>query len=138
MKLDDITLCRRYIGQSQMAAMLHYCNGEEGDWFRQKIADLARLFRTMPKVYEQESLGEYAVVHLHYFTGSADWYITERDQDGPQHQAFGLADLFGDGGELGYISIAELIRCGAELDLHWRPRTLAAVRALQPQLELRG
>ena len=67
------------------------------------------------------------MVHLHYFTGSQDWYITERDTSEEQHQAFGLAD-FGDGGELGYISIAELIKHGVELDLYWKPRTLAEIR----------
>lgn len=44
-----------------------------------------------------------------------------------QLQAFGLADL-GYGGELGYISIVELLECGAELDLHWTPQTLAEVK----------
>lgn len=46
-----------------------------------------------------------------------------------QLQAFGLADLFGDGGELGYINIAELIEHPRiELDWHWKPITLAQLR----------
>ena len=45
------------------------------------------------------------------------------------HEQRDAFDLCGDGGELGYISIAELIQLGAELDLHWTPRTLAEVRA---------
>ena len=44
-------------------------------------------------------------------------------------KAFGLADPFGDGGELGYISIMELRRAGVELDLYWTPKTLAEIRA---------
>jgi len=74
-------------------------------------------------------MGDQAVVWLHYFSPSADWYITERDSSEEQHSAFGLADLYGDGGELGYISIAELIANGVELDLHWNPRPLAQVRS---------
>ena len=62
----------------------------------------------MHKVYEQGGKGDAAIVHLHYFTSSGDWYITERDTSVAQHQAFGSADL-GYGPELGYISIAELI-----------------------------
>ena len=77
----------------------------------------------MHKVYEQGGKGDAAIVHLHYFTSSGDWYITERDTSVAQHQAFGSADL-GYGPELGYISIAELIANGAELDIHWTPRTL--------------
>jgi hypothetical protein len=34
-----------------------------------------------------------------------------------QHQAWGLAELFGDGGGTGYISIVELLQNRAELDL---------------------
>jgi hypothetical protein len=61
--------------------------------------------------------------YLHYFRGSCDWYIMEKDIDSHgdgQSQAFGLADL-GYGGELGYISIQELCECGVELDLHFKP-----------------
>lgn len=132
MTLDDITLLRRFISPSQFIVMLAGTRGEEGDYFRAIITEHAERIRTMPRTYGQDGLGEDAIVYLHYFTGSADWYITEKDvetTDEPgQHQAFGLADLFGDGGELGYISILELVRAGVGFDLHWTPRTLAQVR----------
>ena len=103
--------------------------GEEGQFFRDKLADLARTWAAMPVLYGQEGKGEDATVFLHYFGGSADWWITEKG-DGPDNpEAFGLADLFGDGGELGYISIAELLGENVELDYHWTPKTLAQVRA---------
>jgi len=105
--------------------------GEEGDWFMHKAIELADQVRAMPMTYQQDGLGDDAVVHLHYFLRGADWYITERDVDldrAGQRQAFGLADLFGDGGELGYISIVDMIAAGAELDLHWTPRTLGEVK----------
>lgn len=57
-----------------------------------------------------------------------NWYITERDMERAQFQAFGLAVLFGDGGELGYINIVELIRNGVELDMYFTPCTLEAIR----------
>jgi hypothetical protein len=47
---------------------------------------------------------------------------------GRQVQAFGLADLFGDGGELGFISIEEILENGGELDFYWTPKTLGAIR----------
>ena len=40
-----------------------------------------------------------------------------------QLQAFGKADL-GYGGELGYISLVDILKCGAELDFYWQPRKL--------------
>ena len=120
--------CRRFIGSQQIRVMQDACRSEEGEWFRAKFLELAALFDSMPKTYQQDGLGDQAIVHLHYFNPSADWYITERDSSAAQHQAFGLADLYGDGGELGYISILELIRAGVDFDLHWAPRTLAEVR----------
>jgi hypothetical protein len=115
-------------------AALHLClRGEERQFFIDKLAELAALIATMPKTYEQDGLGENAMVYLHYFAGGqANWYITEKDAETPeepgQHQAFGLADLFNDGGELGYISIVELIQNRAELDLYFKPRTLGELR----------
>ena len=111
------------LSRSQLAAMIQLCRGEEGKWYRAKLAEIARTFETMHKVYEQDGLGHNAIVHLHYFKNGCDWYITERDTSVEQHQAFGAANL-GDGAELGYISIAEIIAAGAELDLHWTPKTL--------------
>jgi hypothetical protein len=83
------------------------------------------------------------VAYLHYFAGGqANWYITEKDKGcpddedyggpggPPQQQAFGLADLFGDGGELGYISIAEILANRGELDLHWTPKPLSEISDL--------
>lgn len=125
--IGAIAECRAFIGSPQIRMMTQLSRGEEGDWFKGKYLELAKLFRTMPKVYEQDSLGERAIVHLHYFKGSGDWYITERDTSRPQHQAYGMADL-GDGGEVGYISILELIRSNVEIDLHWKPITLGEVR----------
>jgi hypothetical protein len=121
--------CRRFIGAAQVHVMQDACRGEEGEWFRAKFLELAGFFESMPKTYDQDGLGEDAIVHLHYFSPGGDWYITERDVETAQHQAFGLADPFGDGGELGYISILELIRNGVEFDLHWQPRTLKAIRS---------
>jgi hypothetical protein len=75
------------------------------------------------------------VVHLHYFRGSCDVWLTELDKGAPddeaddyQSQAFGLTDL-GYGPELGYVSIPEITRAGMELDLHWKPVTVGEIMA---------
>ncbi len=130
--LTAIMTLRKFAPASQIAALLEGIRGEEGEFFKAKINEMAERITTMPKTYDQDGKGNEAVVHLHYFKGSCDWYITERDVETPdepgQHQAFGLAD-FGYGGELGYISIVELIRNGVELDLYWNPVTLGAVKS---------
>ena len=125
--MSKLNTFRAFVNPSQRSAMYSAMQGEEGAFFRELVGNLITALDTMPEVYEQDGLGDQAIVYLHYFTGSQDWYITERDTSEEQHQAFGLAD-FGDGGELGYISIAELIKHGVELDLYWKPRTLAEIR----------
>ena len=124
---------QEFIGRRQLSTMKQLCRGEEGQFFIEKLVQLADLVAKMPKTYEQQDLGDKAIVSLHYFAGGqANWWITEKDKGDPdepgQLQAFGLADLFGDGGELGYISIVELLACNAELDLYFTPKTLAEVR----------
>lgn len=111
---------------------------------------LASRIAKMPGTYETDGQGRAAIAHLRYFipsTGSLGgehsrrgvsagsfapcWYITERDKsadDGDGNaQSFGLADLFADGGELGYISIPELLENGAWLDLSFTPKPLNAI-----------
>jgi hypothetical protein len=102
--------------------------GEEWQFFADKMKELAGAIAAMPKTYDQDGMGDSAVAHLHYFRGAADWYITEKDMEGKgTEQAFGLADL-GYGGELGYISIEELISSGVELDFHFSPKTIGQIK----------
>jgi hypothetical protein len=126
--LDAATLAglRRFIGPAQMAAMLEGIHGEERDFFFGKLIEIAERIAAMPATYATDGQGDDAIVHLHYFTGGCDWYITEKDCEAAQHQTFGLACIHEL--ELGYISIVELLRCRAELDLHFTPCTLASVR----------
>jgi hypothetical protein len=114
---------RRFIGKSQLAALRELFRGEERQYFFDKVCELRDLVTNMPKTYEQEGKGDGAIIHLHYFIGNCNWYITERDSEESQLQAFGLADL-GYGPEYGYISIEELLENGVELDFYYRPRTV--------------
>jgi hypothetical protein len=114
---------RGFIGRSQLGAVRDCLQGEESQFFIDKMCELDELIRAMPKTYEQDGAGKDAVIYLHYFIGGCDWYITEKDIEPAQHQAFGLADI-GYGGELGYISIVELLQNDVELDFYFTPRTL--------------
>lgn len=111
-----IKALKEFIGQNQVRAMLAGSCGEEGKFFDDKAEELGKLFATMPKTYEQDGKSDQAIAYLHYFHGGFDWYITERDMEEKQLQAFGLAVIHE--AELGYISIRELIENGVELDLH--------------------
>ncbi len=117
-----------FVSVPQLSVMVSNCAGEEGEYFKDKINEMASLVNNMPKVYEQDGMGDEAVVSLHYFLGTFDWFITEKDSEAgeKQYQAFGFADMGCP--ELGYISIEEIISNGGELDLHFEPRTLAQVK----------
>ena len=128
---DAIKSLGDFVGRSQLAAILDAMRGEEGEYFGGMVADLAQRIDAMPQTYQQDGMGDAAIVGLHYFNSGSDWYITEKDADGGTAQAFGYAVLNGwdDCAELGYISIAELVAHGVELDLYWQPRTLGEVKA---------
>jgi hypothetical protein len=117
---------RKFTSNAQFTTMVSLMCGEEGEWYREKFLEMAARINTMPKTYEQDGKGEDAIAYLHYFYGNADWYIIEKDAEDEQHQAFGYADL-GYGGEMGYISIEELIENGVELDLHFEPKTMGEI-----------
>ena len=130
-----------FMGPLQRRCVIENFRGEERQYFYDLMCELAERVRTMPHSYQQDGAGEDAIAYLHYFAGGqANWWITEKDKgsaddglDGnppnEQQQAFGRADLFGDGGELGYISIAEILACNGELDFHFTPKTLRELRA---------
>lgn len=118
-----------WMSEGQNKAVIAGLMGEEWKFFADKMKELAGVIAAMPKTYDQDGMGDSAVAHLHYFRGAADWYITEKDMEGKgTQQAFGLADL-GYGGELGYISIEELISAGVELDFHFSPKTIGQIKS---------
>jgi len=131
-----LTKLQGFIGPSQLAAVEDGMQGEECQFFFDKVVELAEIIETMPKTGEQGVDPEKLMIYLHYFAGGrANFYIMEKDKgcaaDTPeqfQSQAFGVADLFGDGGEFGYISIPEILDNGGELDFYFEPRTLAQQR----------
>ncbi len=122
-----LILLAHLTGRAQRSAIHTAMRGEEGQFFREKLETLRQLWNAMPATYESVAKGRAALVQFHFFTASADWWIVEKDTDpdgAGQIQAFGIADL-GYGPELGYISLPEILAAGAEMDLHWTPRTLA-------------
>jgi len=135
--LRHLRSLEHFMGPAQRAVVRDNFRGEEKEYFFERVRSLAELVANMPQTGETDGQGRQAVAHLHYFAGGrANWYITEKDKGAPddevkgvQHQAFGLADLFADGGELGYISIQEILANGGELDFHFKPQSLAEVYA---------
>ena len=117
-----------FVGQSQLRAIGTICRGEEKQFMFDKLVEYGIRIESMPKIYDQDGKGDNAVAYLHYFKGNMDWYITEKDIQPEQLQAFGLADLGNGEPEIGYISITELVDHGVELDLHFIPETIGKIK----------
>ena len=119
-----------FMPRGQIDAISALMHGAEGGFFQRKLVELEQLIANMPQTYDQADAGDEAVAHLHYFKGSTDCYILEKDKEGGVLQATGFVILNGDRemAEVGYVSIQELTASGAELDLHFKPCTLKAIK----------
>ena len=132
---EAVKTLRPFIGREQLGFIGELCRGEEGEWFKAKLVEMAGVVSTMPKTGETDGKGLDALVYLHYFTGGCDWYILETDigvegESNNQEQAFGYVNLSDDyNPEFGYISLPEIFSVGAELDLHWTPKSVKDVMA---------
>lgn len=119
---------KHFLPRCMLSTLRTSCKGEEKDFFIDMLRSLASRIKGMPPPYGTRDQGD-AIVWLHYFTPNGDWYVTEKDSSAEQHQAFGLVDLYHDGGDLGYISIAEMLGHPlVNLDLYWTPKPLRDVR----------
>lgn len=98
-----------------------------GHRFAPPKADAARV----PGLYATEHVDlADKVLHLHYFTSAADWYVAEMDPE--TGVAFGYADLGFGCGEWGYFDLCEMAvltanYLGVERDCHWTPTKAGAV-----------
>lgn len=61
------------------------------------------------------------IAYLHYSVGTTDYYITHRDRDTQQRNAFGAIDTGGMFMQMDYVSVHEILRAGAVLDFDWKP-----------------
>jgi hypothetical protein len=139
---------QHFMGRQQRRTVSLLLGGEEGRFFAEKMVELAAVVATMPRPYESGaddaesneevvqsgSAGMASVAYLHYFVAGFHFYITEKDVDGEQHQAFGLASL-GYEPELGYISIEEITQGGAQLDFHFTPAPLSTLVGERDQVQ---
>ncbi|MFK3740914.1 hypothetical protein [Massilia sp. TN1-12] len=131
----DTTLAK-FMPVAQRMVLTSQLAGEEAEGIAQSVNAIAKVIAEMPETYQTEGQCGSALVHLHYFIGSVEAWIVEKDRGDPdngdtsQTQAYGLVTLTGnvEDGEIGYVNIEELVAAGAELDLYWTPKTLDQVQ----------
>ena len=146
---DAVSVCtpamlvnRKYRGKSGDEVAGNGCEEWYGDTYQngvkpgpKKLAQFREIMELTgtPRLYAQEAKGDEALVHVKLFdpTGSWTWFITEFDPT--NNTAFGLVN--GHEVEAGYIDLNELANAcgrmgiGIEIDMHFKPQTIAACRA---------
>lgn len=96
---------------------------EESDFFATTVDEVANIVADTPDLHSQDGAGEKAIVHLHYFLGNFDAWITELNLG--TRIAFGKASFSGaSDAEYGYIRLQELFDNNVELDLYWTPKPI--------------
>ena len=95
----------------------------------------------IPDLFENENGNIYdAIVHMHFFLGGCDWYITEFDG---KDTFYGFAILSNDyfNAEWGYVSFKELKNAKVgflevDRDLHWEKRPVKKVKKIMKAVQL--
>lgn len=125
-----------FMGVSQRKTVEIALRGEEGEWFMEKMEELAARVESMPVTYGQDGKGDDAICYLHYFGGAYDGYITEKDMEEPENpaeaqwQAHGYVHWQQSPGHLslGYICLPEILASNMELDFHFEPTTVREIK----------
>jgi hypothetical protein len=128
---ENFLKLKKFLSHSQIQILSDLClSSEEAEHFISIVNNQAKITDSMPVTYEQDGLGDDAIIHLHYFLNGCDWYITEKDMDGGVLQAYGFAILNGDlhNAEMGYISISELVKYRAEMDFYFDKKTIGELK----------
>ena len=111
----------------QAGVMKSYLRDVDGAFFRMAIERIHQLVESIPATAETDGQFDDAIVSLHYFYGAWDWYVIELDKE--SREAYGL--VIGFESECGYFPISEIIREGAELDLHFQPCSLGEIKKMR-------
>lgn len=91
----DLDNATKVIPEEQYQFMLENAAGEEAEYFKQKLKNMATICTDLQKHSNKENVNKDGShpCKLHYFLGNCDWYISELDNDGI---GFGYCILNGD------------------------------------------
>ena len=123
---SKLEFLQSFISKNQIKIITDILNSEESSYAKEKIDYFFDLIQKMPKTYETDGQGDKAIAYLHYFKSGIDFFVTEKDMEDEQLQAFGLVNMNGEL-ELGYINIQEIMELNFELDLNFVPKKLKEI-----------
>lgn len=113
----------------QFKSSLEYTKGEEGNFYKEKIKEIASVIDNAPKLYETDGLDEHPIALRYFHPTGTEVLICELGKNG---EAFGYTVLNGDYqmSEFGYRDINEIKNIkGMELD-YYLPKNMSVERLL--------
>ena len=115
---EELEICRKIIPANQYAYTLKLTQGVEGDFYKQKLKDIAKITHKMTTNDELVNEDGFHNVAFHYFVGNSDFYISQLYPDGT---AFGYTILNGDveSAEWGYQNIEEIINVSQWIEMDY-------------------
>ncbi len=115
---EDIELCKKVIPPAQFKFTMELTEGEEGEFFRNKMKEIADTYRRINTDSELTNEDGTHTVGFRYFLGDSEIFLSEIDSDGI---GFGYNILNGDlqMSEWGSTSLEEIMKIPyIEMDYH--------------------
>ena len=115
---EDIELCKKVIPPAQFKFTMELTEGEEGEFFRNKMKEIANTYRRINTDSELTNEDGTHTVGFRYFLGDTEIFLSEIDSDGI---GFGYNILNGDlqMSEWGSTSLEEIMKIPyIEMDYH--------------------
>lgn len=115
---EELSLAKSVLPTSQYVSTLRFSQGEEGNFFKQKLKEIAEVVNKAPKLYETDGAEQHPIVLRYFHPTGTETLVTEIGEDG---EAYGFQCLNGDYemAEWGYLNLNEIksIRM-MEIDYH--------------------
>lgn len=115
---EELSLAKSVLPTSQYVSTLRFSQGEEGNFFKQKLKEIAEVVNKAPKLYETDGAEQHPIVLRYFHPTGTETLVTEIGEDG---EAYGFQCLNGDYemAEWGYLDLNEIksIRM-MEIDYH--------------------
>ena len=129
----DIQILSLFICAGQLEHIIK--EAVNSDEFSNNVERQQSTFEEMPTACKGAVVNNNTTVHLHYFLGNMDWFITHKSTNKHNVGCMHGYICYESGHHVtSYtISISSILKAGAELDLEWEPMPLWEVKKVIAQ-----
>jgi antirestriction protein ArdC len=119
---EPLEVCRAVLPAEQFHVMERGLTGSNGDYYRQRVEDIAHSVHEMPGMYAQEPYGTGATARLHFSGDGSEYFLTELSVT--DDLAYGYKVDENGATSFDEIPLREIRETAARLDLEFEPRTV--------------